>query len=1410
MLVAVIFCGSLDLSLTAVAGSRECGTGVVAPVPDSPVDPAIGYGPVPRGPLKGLIGAQGSEPAGGAGARPVQILRTGTPVVDTAGEGGAAPRTGVDVSPVLVNYTGPDPAIAEFGAGQVGLPTRFDVTVANLGDTASGAVSVSIKVLDYFLNTAGQDLQSIPSIPGGGNRVVSWFWTPRYSTVFSVNTTATAAGDTDPNNDILILPGLIVEKWIDLCDSESGWTGDIGPSTWNIAQSVPNDPAPTRHSSPRAWHCGAGNSYGDNLDASLVTPPLDLTMMNPNYYVLFNFNYYGKSYHPSDYLECRISDDGGATWAPLFATLSGGGAQGDWYSWVTHWVDYNGNGQVDPNEPHQDGLDISRYIGSVVQVKFRFVSDATQSDIGFYIDDVVVRGIENLADVAVLAISSQTPERLGVEHTYLTTIKNLGQDEQPPFTVYFNVSDGTALSRSVQSLQSGESLELAWKWTPPAAGDFTMDCRVAPSQDEVPGDNALWRPAHVAGGPASILLVDDDSGPGNNGGLRTYSDADVERSMMDSLATAEFDTYLVANDRPGPPLSLLVQYGLVIWLTGYDDMYSSRTGTLSSTDRESLAAYLDGGGRLWLVSFEAMWDTWTLRQDPAFCQDRLRVRTFDVTVDDDAGMPPVLTGLEGDPVSGGLKLDASDPPAGLWDKCDRLQNASDAPGLFYQSIYLMDPLSGPFNALRHSGDFKLVFMAFEFSFIAAPRDRGLLADRVLRWLWGGPRLSPGSGGVNGTVEPGGSVTYNLSLVNPEPRQLLVERLAPSEAQEGWTAIVSPSVVNGTPPTILGPMEALDVTLEVRCPAGEPAGKRVEVNVVAGFAGSPYPVELPTATTVRAVAGVALECSQAVKPARGGDDVVFTVSVQNTGNYENRANLSLSGPASGWARLGRDYLMLMAGGRAYVQVTATVPKDVLAGTHNLTVRGELRDGSGTLSSTVQLSAVVNTSRQLRIDLAPATVSVNMAQSLRVLLQAGVSNPGNRPETATLAVTAQFAGYQAWGLPVETVALAPFEKGREVSLEIGIPPAAPAGTYGLTLLLKFDNGETGDQRPVSITLLRPDLSVATDDIRVSPLRPGRNDTLELSVMVRNSGAAEVRNAEVAFLLGGAQAGRVRIHEAILPQGAVQASVFHRGLAYGPTTLRVIVDPDASIPELSRENNEAELQVIGYQSDLSVGAIRFTTVGKGPSPSNRTVPAGLVEISAEILNSGQYCLDVDNVEVNITVDGVLLETRVVSVGANGAAAATTLWTARPGAHRIVVTVDPGDRFGEVSETNNVFELPVKVVGAREEPSVSTDWLLLVAGVLALVGVSVAFAWQSLAGRRRAAEAARLDRGLRLYRVKPGHEVVCGKCRQPVPAGQQYYKCGCGTRYHIACAPGGECPRCSAGEPEKGPGGGDGGAGS
>jgi hypothetical protein len=414
-------------------------------------------------------------------------------------------------------------------------------------------------------------------------------------------------------------------------------------------------------------------------------------------------------------------------------------------------------------------------------------------------------------------------------------------------------------------------------------------------------------------------------------------------------------------------------------------------------------------------------------------------------------------------------------------------------------------------------------------------------------------------------------------------------------------------------------------------------------------------------------------------------------------------------------------------------------------------------------------------------------------LRTVISVEISNYGNVEETAVVFVCATFSGWQQWLLPSTSRQMAPFEKGVTVKLEVSIPSTATGGYYNLTARLGYGSGETADSRNTVIELRLPDLSVSASEVRLSPSKPSPGDSVEFSAVVRNNGTAGARNISVAFMVNDKQAGVWRVSETVPPGQTETASVFYRGIRLGDNVLKVTVDPENALLETTKENNVVELHVIGFQPDLSVGAVTFHAVGRTQPKDNRSVSEGMVEVSAVIHNGGEFCLDAENVEVNFTVNGEVIETRVVSVAAGTDAVATALWFSKKGTSQLKVTVDPGNRIAESSESNNEVILPVSVRGTATVTTDMGQWFPLVGGIIAVTLVALTLAYRSLRSKSAPAAPPRIE-GMRSFRAKAGSSRPCSKCGKPIEGGTGYLKCEeCDARYHPDCASSGICHQCA-----------------
>jgi hypothetical protein len=132
-----------------------------------------------------------------------------------------------------------------------------------------------------------------------------------------------------------------------------------------------------------------------------------------------------------------------------------------------------------------------------------------------------------------------------------------------------------------------------------------------------------------------VLVVDDDN---NAPDVRSYYTA-----ALDDLGY-DYNVFDVGGGgADGPELAGLEGYAMVIWFSG--DKYGGSAGP-NGTDEANLAAYLDGGGRLFLSSQDYLYDF----DLTPFGQDYLGIGSY---TNDDGGATTKY-GVSGDPIGDGL------------------------------------------------------------------------------------------------------------------------------------------------------------------------------------------------------------------------------------------------------------------------------------------------------------------------------------------------------------------------------------------------------------------------------------------------------------------------------------------------------------------------------------------------------------------------------------------------------------------------------------------------------------------------------------------------------------------------------------------------------------------------------------
>ncbi|MCC7352885.1 MAG: S8 family serine peptidase [Anaerolineae bacterium] len=250
----------------------------------------------------------------------------------------------------------------------------------------------------------------------------------------------------------------------------------------------------------------------------------------------------------------------------------------------------------------------------------------------------------------------------------------------------------------------------------------------------------------IAKAPAPILLVDDD---------RWY---DQEAKYEAALAAGGFayDRWEVGwEDGKGigsPPTATLRLYPLVIWFTAYDWHQP-----LTQADERRLAAYLDGGGRLFLTGQDILY----YRGLTPFLQNCIGVAAYQeiITATAAAGVPA-------SPVGDSLGPYPLDYPFLNWS--DGLTPGPGAAAAF------TDPRGWPIALTTVTGTSRSLFFSFPLESLRPP-NAALVMERAVGWLsWlGNSTLTVDRARAVG----GDRLTYTARLLNDGPQSLATVRFA---------------------------------------------------------------------------------------------------------------------------------------------------------------------------------------------------------------------------------------------------------------------------------------------------------------------------------------------------------------------------------------------------------------------------------------------------------------------------------------------------------------------------------------------------------------------------------------------------------------------------------------------------------
>ncbi|MDB4339036.1 Ig-like domain-containing protein, partial [Rubripirellula sp.] len=278
----------------------------------------------------------------------------------------------------------------------------------------------------------------------------------------------------------------------------------------------------------------------------------------------------------------------------------------------------------------------------------------------------------------------------------------------------------------------------------------------------------------VAPPAPEILFVDDDQGASYE---RFYTAALDANSLS-------YDNWQVSSSGL-PTTSNLSPYSLVIWNTGFD--YSAGDAGLSTAEQTALSGFLDGGGGLFLVGQDILYNGLSA----SFQTDYLKIESFT----SDVRNLSQFAGVSGNAISDGMNLSFNLPADFSADWSDSLSPAAGAEGVFYRNSVNTD--AQPFNTISYGGsDFRVVFMAAPFEGISNsagdPNNQAFVMDRVINFLMPPPVatgdviVTPATpSGV--TSESGGEVSFTVVLTEA-PTSNVTFSVSSSDTTEGTSNV----------------------------------------------------------------------------------------------------------------------------------------------------------------------------------------------------------------------------------------------------------------------------------------------------------------------------------------------------------------------------------------------------------------------------------------------------------------------------------------------------------------------------------------------------------------------------------------------------------------------------------------------
>ena len=478
----------------------------------------------------------------------------------------------------------------------------------------------------------------------------------------------------------------------------------------------------------------------------------------------------------------------------------------------------------------------------------------------------------------------------------------------------------------------------------------------------------------------------------------------------------------------------------------------------------------------------------------------------------------------------------------------------------------------------------------------------------------------------------------------------------------------------SPPDALFGIRTIIVFARSSGPANSPIERNVTLEI--------------TISQVRGLFAPRLEFT-ATGPVRKGDTVWFSFNFTNTGNLEELVDLAFFDVPLNWT-VGIDCpseIHMPAGCLKQIDLTVQVASN----------RAEASNGTYRIKLQVanpDRSAMLNFSFEIII---PHYYNWELTAegSTTARLMPGINNIAN----FTLVFTsigdngdyiglAQSGNGSAWGRLETSGFPLPVDGIRKLNLTVEVPGDAEVGRrYGLKVTAaSHNNMDLTEWLDFTITVIRVDLEVVESSLTIEPKEAEVGTPVRVSAIVRNLGSVEARFVEVAFFGPWGNLIEKKILDSLAPQNGSAVVDTNWSLWEGENEITVKVDPNSTIVEMDKGNNEESGIAIGYQSDLVID--RPLAFLKGGHPRSDVFKDSKFIVQLTVINSGAYSRNLTGVIVRLTdwYTGEVQNATIPSLKARESATLNFTWTAhRAGEHTFTAKVNPDGVIKEKTLENN-----------------------------------------------------------------------------------------------------------------------------